>query len=187
MTVFIIYNNPMISEKQLEQLDNLLGKCLRLSISIEYTVNSIYCYIKTINEPIVYQDKDINIIKNDKFDKLWFKAQHLNFENSLNELKKLDKDYNIFSESQYHNLHKLRKDRNTIFHETTCPYLTWKASQEETEEEYEKDVKRLKSYISFAMQYDKVTKKVLDNLFKLKESDNPLEDIKIVSVKTYKF
>ncbi len=177
----------MISQKQLEQLDNLLGKCLRLSISIEFTINIIYCHVKPGNEPVMYQGDDLNLYVNERFDRLYRKAKHANFENSLKELEKLDKEHKIFTKSQYDNLHRVRKNRNAIFHETTCPYLARKAKQEETEKEYEKDIKKLKSYISFAFQYDKLAKKVLDNLLKPIESNDPFEGIKIISVKTYKF
>lgn len=156
----------MIAETQIKNLEELLGRALRLSISIEFTINCIYCFVKTADIPILYQGKNLDIYENTRFTKQYKKAEHANFDKSLRELQNLDKECKIFTSKQYSNLNQIRIERNKLFHETTCPYLLWKSNNDEIIKEYNKDIKQIKHFISIAQQYDTLTKHVLDQLIK---------------------
>ena len=154
----------MISNKQIEELELILGKCVRLCAWIEWQVTNFYAFDKTKDMPLgIYQDKNFNICVDrkaeGKYVKTFEKYENDSFNIALKTLIKEDKNNIYFSKKQYMTLEQIRKLRNEVFHDSMCFYISWKNRDEEVMEEYNIDLKRAKKLLSLATQYKEVVEK----------------------------
>lgn len=154
----------MISKEQIEELDRILGKCVRLCAWIEYQVTEIYAFHKTKDMPIgIYQDKNFNICVDKKVEGEYMKAlekyESDSFNKSLKSLIENDKNYEYFSKKQYMVLDEIRKLRNKVFHNSMCLYLYWNHYDGKEINEYNADLKKAKRLLSLAEQYKDVIDK----------------------------
>lgn len=154
----------MISKEQIEELELILGKCVRLCAWIEYEVTNFYAFDKTRDMPSgIYQDKNFNICVDRKVEgkyvKTFEKYENDSFNTALKTLIKEDKNNIYFSKKQYMTLEQIRKLRNEVFHDSMCFYISWKNRDEEVMEEYNIDLKRAKKLLSLATQYKEVVEK----------------------------
>lgn len=161
----------MISLEQLDELEKILGKCVRLCSWIEYQVSIFHANDKTKNMWVgLFQDKNFNICIDKKaenhFIKTWKEAENDSFNNSLKSLIKNDKDCEIFTKKQYMVLEQIRKLRNDVFHNSMCLYLDWKHYDGKEIDEYNTDLKKAKKLASLAGQYKSLISRKIENNFK---------------------
>lgn len=154
----------MISNEQIEELELILGKCVRLCAWIEFKITGFYASDKTKDMQIgLYQNKDLNICKDkkvaEKFTKTLEKYENDSFYTALKTLVKEDKNNTYFTRKQYMTLDLIRKLRNKVFHESTCLYIDWKTNDGEDIKKYNEDLKKAKKLLSRATQYKEVVEK----------------------------
>ena len=158
----------MVNQEQLDELEKILGKCVRLCSWIEYEISIYHAVDKTKDIPIgIYQDKNLNILVDkkiaDHFQRTWKEAENDSFNNSLKSLIKNDKDCEIFTKKQYMVLEQIRKLRNDVFHNSMCLYLDWKYYDGKEIDEYNTDLKKAKKLASLAEQYKSLISRKIEN------------------------
>lgn len=161
----------MVSQEQLDELEKILGKCVRLCSWIEWQISIYHASDKTKDMWIgIFQDKSFNICVDKKaekhFLKTWQDAENDTFNNALKSLIKNDKEYKIFSKKQYSVLDQIRKLRNDVFHNSMCLYLDWKHYDGSGIDEYNSDLKKAKRLASLAEQYKELISRKIESSMK---------------------
>lgn len=161
----------MVNQEQLDELEKILGKCVRLCAWIEWQISIFHARDKTKNMwEGLYQDKSLNICVNKEaknhFKKTWNNAEHDSFNKALKSLIDNDKSYEYFNKKQYNTLEQIRKLRNDVFHNLRCLYLGRKQYDGKEIDEYNNDLKKAKKLASLAEQYKGLISKKIENNFK---------------------
>ena len=161
----------MILPEQLDQLEKILGKCLRLCAWIEFQITEIYAFDKTKNMPIgLYLNEDLSICKDKKvaeeFEKALEKCENDSFNTALKRLVEEDENNIYFSKKQYKTLDSIRKLRNDVFHNSMCLYLDWKYYDGKEIDEYNTDLKKAKKLASLTEQYKGLISRKIENNLK---------------------
>ena len=159
----------MIPQKQLDELEKILGKCVRLCAWIEWQISIFHARDKTKNMWLgLYQNKNLNICVNKKaenlFLKTWNNAEHDSFNKALKSLIDNDKSFEYFNKKQYNTLEQIRKLRNDVFHNSMCLYLDSRKHYDSEEiDKYNNDLKKAKRLASLAEQYKGLINKKIES------------------------
>jgi len=161
----------MVSREQLDELEKILGKCVRLCAWIEYQISLIHASDETKNMWVgLYQDKNFNICVNKKaenlFIKTWRNAEHDSFNKALKSLIDNDISFEYFNKKQYNTLQQIRELRNNVFHNSMCLYLDWKHYDGKEIDEYNNDLRKAKKLASLAEQYKGLISRKIEKMWK---------------------